>query len=587
MKRVLALVTVCLLLTQFGMSSATDGSTEPEPNPDPAPVMIITHVSLPDESVVTLLEQGGDVHELSLPKAYCAWDDGSEWGKSDYLDMAWDLDAVDPMTPGWSYVEGQVILPEGLAFPGEAPTLRCQLLVYDPEEVGGATLLGASVAQNSNVVPCGTDEKAREAFRFEYGIDAVGTEALTVMLMERWTPHTGILYPGTFYLADDQGQSFRFEYPITCDFSMADMETPGSYPIFSAPPAYFQYSDAARQGMVLHVMEPDQVDLRAWNWDGFGVVTMEWFLHIESPELWVSVDEGEWHGADTLMEDGLAAEMGELTTPYFFYEHWKTGKIYRLQILESMLVTGHVYEFEVRYENEGHSVNSLLIDLRDGRPNRFSNGGGSRGGSDREETETPPVDSGGGSYHPGPVTPDKKPKPPVVAEMPPTPTPTPAPVEESPAPEATSAIPSAPPEDTPPVDIAQEDIPPHMSVDEAVTLPPPAEAPPSPTPKIRKSTATAQSPSTDVPAEARKEEAEPAATMPPPDASPPLPTEEGAPQEPPITLDLPPVPVVEEPESPAQAPISGPVAIIVVGGGAALGAAAIWKLLGKWLVKRR
>lgn len=616
MKRVFAFAMVCLIFMQFGMTGAayaesasdnTDsfsgdavdsgdiedgdddgtasgddgndnggdgedgGASEGEPDDAQSSGKRIVGIYLLDSTFMAVLARNGDANELALPpQAYCELEDWS----AVYVDIDWDLESINTSVPGWQWIQGEVILPDGYAFPDGDLTLQQRVLIYDSELPGAETLASAyAIINNCNIVPLGTDDAARDAFYRTYHIDSAGIEALGILLDRYALPE------GTFDLHDELGQSYYFIYPVTYDASLVDMNTVGSYSIFSSVPSYFRYSQNAMQKLSIHVLDPNEVDLRAWKADGFGTISMEWFCEINEPELWVSVDGGEWRHADTLMDDGY--NVYEDWVPYNFRENWNTGKTDGLQIIESGLITGHTYEFEVRYENGGLSVNSFVLDLVEGRPLRYGNGGGSRGGSDREETDPPPINPGSGN---GPVEPvDNVPDPPRPNDAPPDPIEPDIVEPEEEIPEPSEPVkeidnPSAPDEELPGLIEADNEAPdstiPEGEAD--VTDSHGNEAPPA-------VPAAAPDYTKGIPSVNSSQKDEPSLAP----VSPPSMEAEHSPQ---IESNLQeqPVDVSEvEAEETSSKSVSGPVSIAIVGAASALGSALIWKLFGKRWVKPR
>lgn len=381
MRRVAALTILCLMVLQSGALGAPGGAGAPGLPPmarailhggggagvTPAdPAHQVVSVSLPDDGTLAVAALGSDPEAVDLyTHAICNladWTQGMAWGE-----ILWYREEVDFTQEGWTWVEGWVFLPLGYARRGDRPTVRQRLLVYDPAKTGVETLVSAhTMALNRHIIP-------------------LGMEGLEEM-MDNYA-----VSEGAFTLLEEGGEDYTFHLPITWDAGRIDVNTVGSYQPFTGLPDYFTLSPAARQKMSVHVMDPETVDLRAWSADGFGVITIQWLYHVRRPTLWVSVDGGPWGPAETLKDYQVDASQA----PYGFSEDGVGGGYYGLQILENNLVLGHTYEFQVRYEAGGCSVNSFLLDLTERYGPSFGNGGGSRGGGDREETDLPPAQSGG------------------------------------------------------------------------------------------------------------------------------------------------------------------------------------------------
>ena len=640
MKRVFAFAMVCLIFMQFGVFGAAQGADEqsyslsengspkrmesagenetpdgdenppdtrdspredgnappPEDDPPVAEPEIVENISLGSDRLL-IIPLNGDKQTLELqPQAY-----GNlvgDWMVF-YVDLDWQLDRLDTSIAGWHDLIGVPVLEEGYALAEEDFTLSQRVLVYDPDQADVQEVINGHVMTLSSfIVPRGDDDGALEAFKWAYSINASGGQALEQLLARV------ALDAGEFTVIDGRQEDFSFFYPVTRDVSLVDMQTVGSYYPFSGPPSYFWMSEAARQEMAIHVIEPDEVDLRGWFVDGFSSVHIDWFHQIEQPALWVSVDGESWQNADLLMEqgltvpvqvesdddwdfDGLSIEDNEasgseddgpellLIPPYSFKQDWRTGRYNGLQIIENLLVTGHTYEFEIRYENEGFSVNSFLLDLTEGIHPRWGNGGGSRGGSDRDETDPPPVNPGGGSS--GSVEPDDDVSDPVVPQ--PVPSAPIEPEEQMPAPTDSEEemIEMVEPENqTPDPAIAEKET--SSPENEVVLVHLPV------TPGSTKSIVSRDN--------LQQNESVPDPVQPPSgDTEHPLQAEdEDSAEDQPANVpesSVPPTFPSEAADIDTQNPTSGLASIAIVGGSSALGAAVIWKLLGKKLVKRR
>lgn len=375
MKRIFTVVALYLLLLCLpAAAQSADAAT------------CIVSFNVPDETYAVILPLGDDAQAPALPK----YAEGIlENGQSVWCEIRWNLRRIDTTETGWGDVTGKIQIPEGYTCTETDLQLRYGVLVYDPQIVGGVTVLDAHVSALGNAirVPQGADEAARAAFFNTYRIDAVGQTALRALLERNW------IDDGRFYVQDDTGQVRYFTYSLVCDMARVDFSVPGSYVAFDAPPAYFALGDVAKQDLSIHVLAPDAVDLRGWTRFSLGQISMSWFREIRSPELWVRVDDGPWQQPEELRKQGLCTIPSGLC--YGFNEDYRTGLFIELTVDETSLKAGHLYEFEVRYEDGGVSVSSILLDLRNGHRVSYGNAGGSRGGSDREEIEEPAAALGG------------------------------------------------------------------------------------------------------------------------------------------------------------------------------------------------
>lgn len=155
-------------------------------------------------------------------------------------DIKWDYGSFDSDIPGRQQVFGTVVLPEGYTSTVDL-TVKREYLVYD-ETPGVEPLVGAHTMLNeNNTVPLGATEDELTAY--------MDTNALG------WGEYT-------LDWGMEEHEAFYFYYPVSWDFRAIDTGEAGTYRPFTPLPRYFTLSDLAWQKNVIHVIDPDEVNLR-------------------------------------------------------------------------------------------------------------------------------------------------------------------------------------------------------------------------------------------------------------------------------------------------------------------------------------
>ncbi|MDL2233199.1 hypothetical protein LJC63_06420 [Ruminococcaceae bacterium OttesenSCG-928-L11] len=534
------------------------------------------------------LPVGGDVSKLGLPHfAWAANDDTYEYF---LLDHTWKFDAFDSGELGYQDLKAEVKLPLGYSYIG-----------YD-EEWDGEVEYAARVTVYD---PEGAVEPVPQVWYYwvytpwsDALMDSIPLGASDEYLLEMKA-----LMNGRATVTTENLQFFDFD--VDMDISKIDTSQPGTYYPFTPLPPYLRLTPEGRQATAMHVLEPDEVDLRAWRMSrSGGIISFEWLKGVKEPELWVSVDEGEWQPADTLTGecDGYPVDSEYL---FEFEEYYGYPTINSMYINEEYFLTGHSYEFEVRYEDGGRSVNTYMMDLREGHLVYAHDGEGPRGGADRYGMRNPYDDEDeGDNTEPTtesttePTQPTAEPTQPTTEPTQPTAEPT-RPTTEPTQPTAESTQPT-----TAPVTIAgdsRDESGNESGPDAGVRRPSKASSDnleaaqtvgkamrqPGAVPVRATPAAVAGEPEGEASAQAElpvQDNAEPSAPREP---------ETSAPTEAPSTAvpaDEGPAPKAVEPvdnSAEPSSPIAGPVSVAIVGAAGAGGVALVWKLLGKRLVKPR
>ena len=361
------------------------------------------------------LETGGDPADLPLAATaygYLNWVDYVECA------IAWHYEDIDPNLPGRYLITGDILLPDDYNASCDT-TAYYAVIVYDPD--GPPSVMAVKVGsymRNNIIVPLGTS----------------GEELEIIFINKAWLG----LPPLSIWIETEDG--YTCDGVLTgWDASLVNTSRVGVYyPFFIEPPPGVGLPEskgpgAEVAGAEIIVLDPDTVSLRAYNYDSdTGSLYVHWLKEISEPELWLSIDSGEWEPASEyhyFWSDGLRLELGNNNSVY---------------------QSGHVYEFQVRYENGGVSEDTLVVDFTSGKP-VFSAPGGDRTGGDRDENDLPPVNPDDGT----PADPDNgktTPTPDNHGSGENTPTPvdpggeTPAPTPANPDSETPAIpIPSAPP----------------------------------------------------------------------------------------------------------------------------------------------
>jgi hypothetical protein len=245
---------------------------------------------------------------------------------------------------------------EGYAISCE-PVVQSPVIVYDPDDPPAVMVEKVSFNAPSTIVrlvPLGMSRDDLGARFADY------------------------IYTDTITLTTEHGDACEGQL-LGWNVDLADTSKAGIYYPFDLklPPGVV-LSERATAYTGVYVMDADEVYLRFIDEiDNTGVLNVTWLKEITEPELWLKIDGGEWEAADDWQGEDYS---------YFSFNHGTTLTLYMANF-----PSGHKYEFQVRYENGGVSVDNLLVDFTDGKPT-YKPIEGDRSGGDREETELPPTD---------------------------------------------------------------------------------------------------------------------------------------------------------------------------------------------------
>jgi hypothetical protein len=345
--KLLAFAAVFAILPLFTPSAAFADATENPVIPAAEPVTVTSFRFYAEPYCPYYLELGGDVSGLALEsEVYAMY---SRFGGV-VCTVAWRFDDFNASVVGSQALVGDVSLPDGYVYPSGEPTVESPVVVYDPADAPPETAQGGGLMYiEDRIVPLGMDAEALEQ-RIQ--------DSVRYFSEAEFTTENGFLI----------GCGFSW------DASLVDTGTVGAYHPFAVNlPPYLSLGGNEDMLLALYVLDPEEVDLRAFARDwNLMFIECRWICEIAKPELWVSVDGGE-------PEMDAKEDYGK-----FVGRESYTG----LSIGETWLESGHVYDFEVRYEDGGRSVNTLSLDTTGKRP-VCKLIGGDRNGYDRDTEEQP------------------------------------------------------------------------------------------------------------------------------------------------------------------------------------------------------
>ena len=287
---------------------------------------------------------------------------GMIWrGEAIYVPVDWRYDDFDSGMTGIRMITGDVSLPDGYEYMYGALTVESPVLVYDPDgaPVEVVSDLVHNIFYDGNIIPL--------------GMAAADMEAR--------------LYDSADEIMRETAGGYSFWVDVSIDPSIVDSSAVGVYyPVTLHLPlgVGFGSDDFRRPQMAVYVLDPEEVDLRAAETGPAGF-EIYWLKGVAEPELRVSMDGGDWQN---VMDGGDWLELSGIAEDY-----WKRENVlqiffpsdppyYWLNLDLSWFRHGHVYDFDIRYENDGFSVNFLRVDLT-GAGFRFELFEGDRTGGDR------------------------------------------------------------------------------------------------------------------------------------------------------------------------------------------------------------
>lgn len=323
-----------------------------------------------------LLAIGEEFDDSQLPKCADAWVRNPSDGENHLvLEIQWTFKIFD--APGLQAMEGYVEIPDGYNLrDGLTNKVELPVLICDPAQPIAATQVDLYLV--GKTVPLGMNE----AEVYDYFA----------------TNESNYYFPNI--LIELENGSICNGKIIGIDMDLLDTSTVGTYyPFIIEMSPGIMFDKREMPGTEIYIRDFDEVYLCDFTERvGGGSIVTFWEKIIYEPELWMSIDGGKWEFAD-----------------FETVAHRISGN--QMTIFLSSLSSGHVYEFEVRYENGGYSADTLIVDLTGDKTLCSSGLGGSRDGDGREEqpeTELPVSP---------PVIPPETPEPPPETSEPPNSTP--------------------------------------------------------------------------------------------------------------------------------------------------------------------
>jgi hypothetical protein len=328
---------------------------------------IIQFAALMNPDRLYFLEVDNDPRGLELEQEALAVYGMIRLGHFVIVPVEWQYDSFDSGTPGIRMITGEISLPIGYAYDGGELTVQSPVLVYDPD--------GEPVEKVSDILhPIFPGSGRRNIIPL--GMPAVDVQA-------HLSGHAENVLIETV-------NGYRFFVDISLDASKVDTSAVGVYyPIaLHFPPGIgFDSDEYTHLETAVYVLDPDEVDLRAVNLTATGFI-VRWIKGISAPELWVSVNEGEWQN---ILDGGPWLGSWQ---PVNVFSFQSSPFFNEFDIVLNRFATGHTYDFEVRYENGGISLNTLRVDLTGSRPNYYPYEG-DRTGGDRYRNPWDVITGGG------------------------------------------------------------------------------------------------------------------------------------------------------------------------------------------------
>ena len=340
----------------FEISISVSEASEPD-DPDG---IIIWFATLDYPEDLFTLETGSDPRNLEAELEYAALVVYGmiRFGHFIIVPVEWRYDEFDSSTPGIRMIVGDIFLPDGYIYEDGELTVESPVLVYDPDGEPLDTVYDflqyVFTPRQKHLIPLGMTAD---------DVEAQLSEIPDAILIET----TG---------------GYRLMVDISIDTSIVDSSTVGAYyPVtLHLPPGIgFNDDDYLKTFLTVYVIDRDEVDLSmAHVWAGY--LTISWLKKISDPELWFSVDGGEWCNIfdgtewfDWVIWDGYEAS-------YFDQLFSGIPQYTELNISFDWLFSGHIYDFEVRYEDGGVSANILRLDLTGDNPKYYPYEGDRTGG---------------------------------------------------------------------------------------------------------------------------------------------------------------------------------------------------------------
>ncbi len=328
-------------------------------NDTPVAIMVdapleVYDVLIDDSDMAHFLRRGEQSDTLSVPTvAYAVYDRF----RAVECEIVWRYDDFDNLSVGRRMLTGNMALPNGYVFRDQPLTAEVPVIVYDPEGEPTETIASCLYTDQPNaVIPLGTSREDLPQF-FGYIYDEA-------------------------HLTTERGDSFLA--PVALNLDRIDTNTAGVYyPFVFDLPGGVTFSGKEFYLSGVHVVADDAVDLRAVSHYQSGYL-IQWLYKADQPVLWASVDGGDWHKPENDQARPFYNAYGR------FVADGGTEKVNGLEIFFRNLTPGHIYKFQVEYDDQRFS-NVIVLDLvNNSLPRATNEQGGDRKGGDRGENTLPP-----------------------------------------------------------------------------------------------------------------------------------------------------------------------------------------------------
>lgn len=333
-------------------SSETEGMPEAE-------LIKISYVKLKDKNNCFFLVVDESPTTLPLPDTVLTL------GRPDCFEVSWRLKSLDNHTPGRQELIGDVILPEGYVFAWDPLTVSVFVIVYEPGKPpiveADDVVYSINLSIGPITVPVGTSREELQQY-FEYATE------------------TAYIY----FDFDDSEYSVAYECPLFLNLDVIDTNTPGIYyPFTYELPAPVSLNPQGMHTTKVYVLPDDAVRLIGVA-NAPGGYIIKWLYPAQNPVFWLSVDDGEWSVIETDANGVFKNKYGSMVK-----DDHEIGVIAFFLETRRNIPPGHVYRFQVQYDNDRFS-DVLIMDLTNTKKVIISNGkGGDRDGGDRGEAELP------------------------------------------------------------------------------------------------------------------------------------------------------------------------------------------------------
>ena len=340
-------------------SQIPDGISVHKPDADDDDLILINKI-LYDDRGVLLLHIGDSIESLELESEVYGMYNSSF---VTLCQIEWD--ALDTNTPNVNKLEGKIKIPNGHAFEGNPPSLETIVIVYD--DYGNPPIKTEYLDMSQIVLPQGASAQEVDEILKEFEAEA---------------------FSDYFYIRVN-GEKKMIWANRTVDRSAINLEIPGLYFPFSFDlPSCFHFNENDLLKFGIFVVVRDKVVLSGVGFDPESGYHTKWIYHAQDPQIWLSVDDGDWY---------LEQDKGKNSTiSTSFILDSKTNKTTGLIIDDKSLEKGHIYQIQLQYDGNRFS-DVLVIDCTNSQAQMVGSGpDGDRTGVDREEHDKQPPSTGDG-----------------------------------------------------------------------------------------------------------------------------------------------------------------------------------------------